>query len=83
MLTFNEFVASKDQRQRPTGVDDFIDGDIQGSLFVTIPALASNRRIAIKVLAEKFLAMTETMDVAITCVGLKPGSNSTQFDTDI
>jgi|ERR1039458_6380331 hypothetical protein len=82
-MSFKQFVASKRRQQIlarkaniPKGraklteqTTDYADGDISDSFFASIPAQASDREVAIELLAEKLRKMTATMDIALTCIG--------------
>jgi hypothetical protein len=89
-MSFKQFVVSKHREQilaRTTNIPkrraklteqtiDYANADIRNSIFISIPAQASDRDVAIELLANKLREMTETMDIALTCVGFESGNNA-------
>jgi hypothetical protein len=90
-MSFKQFVASKRHEQKIAQTTNIPKGraklteqnvgyadadDIHESIFASIPAQASDRDVAIELLANKLREMTETMDIALTCVGFESGNNA-------
>lgn len=68
--------SKPDRRKLRESVNSF--SDINQSLFAVVPARASDREMTLAALINELRAMTDTMDIYLTVIGIDPEVSSTR-----